>query len=119
MSPARSAVGVGVGVCWVFTMFAFECKVKHQDGSRQLLPRLVQNVLQSLRANPGVPLCVLTSMHADTFRDALAQHKPGERGAVERATFLDAVKIVTVPCVEHENGTRLCYLHPISINDRS
>jgi hypothetical protein len=106
MAPARSAVGVGVGVCWVFTMFAFECKVRLRDESLPMLPRLVQNVLQSLRANPGLPLCVLTSMHADTFRDALAQHKRWKHGTVERATFLDAVQIVTVPCVEHENGTR-------------
>lgn len=94
--PTDVHMGLGArtaGVCWILTMYSLECPDSIGVPHLHMREQLAYNMLRTARANPRLPLCILTSMEEGTVLRSLAAVL-GRRLATLRADL----QVVTLPC---------------------
>lgn len=95
-----------VGVCWVLVSYAAECGLSAANAQeaaaarafhREIAQALAWNVLKTARANPALPLCVLSSMRREAVVAAL-RNVPGFDAHAD--FVMSRLVMPTIPCAE-------------------
>lgn len=82
------------GACWVFALYWLECDIGLTPTYLHLEAALSWNIARTARANPRMPLCVLTGMR----RSQVISIFEGELGKPLATKLASRVAVVNVPC---------------------